>query len=577
MNPVTLRYTVRVPRPQSHRFSVEFHIQGSIPATIDLRLPVWTPGSYLVREFAKHINCVNASSSDSTVTIQKINKDTWRLHTSNAKNLTVSYEVFAYELSVRSSHLDDSHGYFNGANLFLYYPEWKHIPVTLIVAPPDTWNVATGLERISQSEFIYEADNYDALIDSPVEIGHFDFYEFEILNIPHQMAVWGEGPFPADKIMADLTRLIQTTAKMFGDGLPYTRYLFIVHLTDNIGGGLEHRNSASIALPRFLPTTEKGYERAMALFSHEYFHLWNVKRLRPNNLGPFDYQTENYTSLLWALEGFTDYYAWINLVRSGIVPVQRMLKHWGDEMQSLFSQPARNYQTLEESSQDTWIKFYRPDANRPNNTISYYQKGALVGLFIDLSLRSATGGRNSLDDVFASLWQDFGDQGYPQDAIETTIQRIGGPHVYHTLQQYISDTTWFDENILHFVGLEISKTFDPLPPTVELNMTVTQKDHRLIVNHVYRDGQAEVAGVSPGDEIVALDGYRIDEKQFKDRLTLYHPGDSITLTTFHYDKLRSLTITTGSPTPNRWRMTAMSPTTDEQRRQFQQWLGVPFP
>lgn len=575
-----IQYRVTMPEPQTHYFHVEARFEGPFDETFTVALPVWTPGSYLVRDFAKHVIHMSAWADDQPIPIAKIDKSRWQVAVpARTRQIRLNYAVYAYELTVRTSHLDDSHGYVNGATLFVYHEPWKNEPVTLSVEPPPGWTVTTALDRHPDSSgYSYHVPNYDVLVDSPLEIGPHHPHSFWVNGVLHELVVWGDGPLPLDRLLGDLTRMAEEAAALFG-GLPFSRYVFILHLTDRGGGGLEHANSASVQMPRSAFWQTDGYYRALSVFAHEYFHLWNVKRLRPTTLGPFDYQQENYTTLLWALEGFTDYYAPLLLVRAGILPVGHWLKSLGESLKSLQEMPGRLVQSLAEASFDAWIQFYRPDANSPNLSVSYYHKGALAALFLDLALRRATGGQASLDTVMVGLWQRYHDTGYPPDAVDAMIVDVGGPEFRGWLDRYIYGTADWDETVLHTVGLELTREYSrpESERPVYLGLKVADKEGKLLAETVYRYGPAEQAGIAPGDEIIALDGIRCRLSDWTVRLSQYHPGAVIHVSVFRRDILTHYAVIAESPRPDQWLIKPLTAATDAERRQFSAWTHQSWP
>ncbi len=579
---IALNYTVTMPRPTTHQFEVFLVIKGEVPPDFELRLPAWTPGSYLIREFSRHVGPVVAQIAGQPDTVcPKINKDTWSIHCpANTQEITVAYSVYAYELSVRTSYLDALRGYFNGANLFLYRPEWQQLPCTLSVVAPAEWDVACGLPQIGDPhQNTYYAENYDILVDSPVEIGPFRRISFEALGVPHDLVVTGHPEeLDIDRLIPDLKKIIQTTAAIFDNTLPYPYYLFIVHLTEKNGGGLEHRNSSSIDIPRFQSHTPEGYRRLLGLFAHEYFHLWNVKRLRPQNLGPFDYQSEVYTPLLWALEGITDYYAPLIVARSEILPVEATLTAWADALAKLSALPARHSVSLEESSRDAWIKFYRPDSNSPNSTVSYYHKGALAGLFIDLEIRQATHNQKSLDTVMGHLWEQYRDQGYPTEAFEETIVEVGGESLRPILNRYIRGTDWFDESVLASIGLKLSRDQKPseTPSLGSTGILLRAKTEPPIIQSVLAGSPAEAAGLAPDDVLIAANGYRITQDNWPVFTTQL--GPKMRLHAFHQGILTTVDLNVFEPEPDWWHFVAIdSPDIKAAKARFESWIGRSYP
>jgi len=378
-----MRYRLSMPEPHSHLFHVEAALEGP-GAEVVLALPVWTPGSYLVREFARHLEGFSAADEQGgPLAWERLDKHRFRVRCGGAARALFRYRVYANDLTVRTSHLDGSHGYANGASVLVYAEGRGQEPCTLEVFPPPGWRVTCPLDG-GPTEFT--ARDYDELVDSPIEIGTHALLEFAALGKPHTLAVWGKGELDLGAFAADLRRVVEQHGAMLG-GLPYSRYLFLVHLSDRRRGGLEHARSTTIHLSRMGFKPDKAYAEALSLAVHEFLHVWNVKKLRPAALQPYDYSREQYTRLLWWFEGVTSYYDHLLLVRAGLLPAPRYLKHLGEELTALERSPGAGKMSLEEASLTAWVKHYRPDENSGNSAVSYYRKGELAGLALDLFLR----------------------------------------------------------------------------------------------------------------------------------------------------------------------------------------------
>ena len=394
---IATSYVVAMPHPESHLFIVTLRIQNWSEPTLPLKMPVWTPGSYLVREYSRHVqhfsaHAVTSQTADITadqatdrtddhtvLAWQKVAKNHWLVQTpdnapdktSNPAEITITYTVFANELTVRTNHLDASHGYFNGAALFFYIPGWEKEPIQVTIAPPEPdWLVTTPLELIPGEDFTYRAADFDTLVDSPFEIGKHSLYEFTVEGKPHELAIWGVGNPEPERIIQDIQKIITVASQIFG-GLPYDYYVFLLHLTANNYGGLEHKNACSLIYPRFGFRTPEKYQNFMQLVAHEFFHLWNIKRIRPQALEIFDYNQENYTPSLWFSEGTTSYYDLIIPLRAGIYDAKTFLENLSKEITRLQTTPGRLLQPASESSFDAWIKLYRRDAHSDNSQVSY--------------------------------------------------------------------------------------------------------------------------------------------------------------------------------------------------------------
>ncbi|HEX4621286.1 MAG TPA: hypothetical protein VH208_06935 [Myxococcaceae bacterium] len=396
--PEPVRCRVAMSRPHSHLFEVEQQFPAGADDALVAEMPVWTPGSYLVREFARHVQDFTAFDGGGPLPVARLDKRRFKISI-RRQAVTLRYRVYANELTVRTSHLDATHGYFNGANLFFYTADSRNQAHRLTIAAPNGWKVFTSLDE-DGGDFV--ASNYDELVDSPVEVGPEEPLEFTAAGIPHRVVVWGEPSPPGARLVADLGKICEAEAKLFGE-LPPRRYLFLTYLTDKGRGGLEHMASTALLYPRFGLATPKGWEDFMTLAAHEYFHLWNVKRIKPKALVPFDYSQEVYTSLLWAFEGVTSYYDNLIVRRAEVMSVARYLTRLGETLTLLQSTPGRHAQSLADASWTSWIKHYRPDENSPNSAISYYLKGEVAGCLLDLEIRRATADEQSLDDVMRLL------------------------------------------------------------------------------------------------------------------------------------------------------------------------------
>ena len=344
----TIFYKVAMSRPTYHFFEVTLEVKNWQAAVLDLKMPVWTPGSYLVREYARNVQEFYAEGDGQILSSQKVSKNHWQVETEGIFEIRIHYRVFANELSVRTNHLDGSHGYFNGAALFCFIPGLEKTPITVtIIVPQSDWKVSTALPQVDEKVNTYLAKDFDTLVDSPFEIGTQRVYDFAVLGKPHQLAIWGQGNADPDKIIQDTTKIIETEAGLYG-GVPYERYLFILHLSNNGFGGLEHKNSCCLNYSRFGFRAKDKYQRFLQLVAHEYFHLWNVKRLRPKALEVFDYERENYTTSLWFSEGTTSYYDILIPLRSRIYDRQIFLKNLGKEITRFLAIPGRKIQPLSE-------------------------------------------------------------------------------------------------------------------------------------------------------------------------------------------------------------------------------------
>lgn len=586
----TITYTIAMPHPTTHLFAITIDITDADESDVDLLLPSWTPGSYMVRDYARHVQEFAAETGGKALYWHKVAKDMWRIATGGAATLRVTYNVYAFELTVRTSHLDDSHGYMNNANLLMYVAEHQHEPLTLRVVTPSNWKVTTGLELLDHEATNgtthtthFAAHDYDELVDCPIECGDHRLLSFEVDGIAHRMALWGHGNEDTQRIVQDTQRIVETQRNLFGS-LPYSHYTFILHLADGRGGGLEHRNSVTNLVDRWTFQPHHYYERFLALQSHEFFHVWNVKRIRPAPLGPFNYRGENYTRLLWAMEGITNYYDRLILCRAGLITPERYLDLVSEDILTLQSQPGRNLQSLEESSFDAWIKFYRPDENSANSSTSYYLKGCLVALMLDLEIRQRTNNTRSLDDVLRYLFANYpiSEPGIPEaGGMLAAVEAVAGPAdgAYALLfARYIAGTEELDYNrALGHAGLRLEWSYKEARsdgPPAWLGVKTKQEAGRTLVAYVPSNSPAYSAGIYAGDELVALNGYRVDEARLTARLSEGAPGDAISLILFRRDELIEVTVTLGPAPYDRLRISYETQSTNQQQELQHAWLGI---
>lgn len=574
--PFQLEYTVAMSQPESHLFEVTLQLQNWQADTLDLKMPVWTPGSYLVREYSRHLQDFSAASGEVSLSWHKLGKNHWQIQTRGHRAIAVRYRIFANELTVRTNHLDGTHGYFNGAALFFFVPGFQQQPIRVRIVPPHAdWRVMTALPEVAANTF--EAKDFDTLADSPFEIGQHQVYPFEALGKPHEYVIWGQGNYQADQLIRDTQKIIEVEANLFG-GLPYDRYKFLLHLTSQSFGGLEHKDCCSLIYSRLGFRAKDKYDRFMQLVAHEFFHLWNVKRIRPKALEVFDYESENYTPSLWFSEGTTSFYDLIVPYRAGIYDARNYLKILGQEISRYLTTPGRLVQPLSESSFDAWIKLYRPDANSANSQISYYLKGEMVTLLLDLAIRIKHQNQRSFDDIMRQMWEQFGkdEKGFTEAELRSTIQSVAGFDLTNFFDRYVDGTEElpFDEYLAGF-GLRLASNAESdLPPFT--GMTVKTEHGREIIKFVEVGSPAQQSGIDAGDELIAIDNLRVSANQLEDRLRDYKPGDTIAVAVFHGDELNVRSLTLGSPRATQYRVEVLENPASTQQQNFEGWLGVPL-
>ncbi|MFO0601291.1 MAG: PDZ domain-containing protein [Myxococcaceae bacterium] len=572
-----VRYRVSMPQPHSHLFEVEATFPAGHPQLL-VSLPVWTPGSYLVREYSRHVQEFSAS-----VPFERLDKRTFRLDTKGGP-ATCRYKVYANELTVRTSHLDGTHGYFNGATLFFYAENQRHLPCHVSIDAPKGWRTTVALDEVNGA---FVAKDYDELVDSPFEIGPHTPITFTAANVPHEVVLWGEPQLDEKKLVTDLTRIIETEAAIFG-GLPMKRYVFFVYGTDKGRGGLEHKASTALLFPRNGFSSSKGWEDFLTLCAHEYFHLWNVKRVKPRRLVPFDYAQENYTELLWFFEGGTSYYDNLLTRRAGLMGGGRYLTRMGESLTSLHTTPGRKVMPLVDASMVAWTKHYRPDENTPNTAISYYLKGEIVCLLLDLTIRRATNDQRSLDDVLRLLWKRFGDEsGVPEGGVEAACSEVAGTSLQAFFDRALRGTSELDYEVLSHVGLEAK--FRTRESATDKGGTPPRKSAEKIegwVGIVPRSGPgiatvldgspAMKAGLYADDEVVALDGLKCDATQLTNRVEDRKPGETVKVTVFRRDRLVEVPVVLeAKPADGVW-LQKVERATEQQKASWLAWLGTPW-
>ena len=576
-----IAFTVSMSKPYTHLFEVEMRVNDApLPAQINLVMPVWAPGSYLIREFERHVQDFAAKDGQGReLRWEKTNKNTWRVETNGAREMVVTYRVYANDLSVRTNDLNDRHAYWNSVALLMYPEGQLNVPSTLRIVPFGDWKVATGLPAVPGKPNTFRAENFDILYDSPFEVGKFKTVSFEVRGVPHRIVIDGEGNYDLERMRRDVQKVVETEVAMMGE-IPYHDYTFILHAADKDDGGLEHLNSTSLIVERHKFWSDSDWKKFLSLVAHEFFHLWNVKRIRPDALGPFDYTRENYTRLLWVAEGITEYYAPLTLRRARLISEQDYLEAVSKNIQSLQDTPGRLLMSVEEASFDAWIKYYRPDENASNTQVSYYTKGALVGLLLDLEIRKLSKGAKSLDDVMRYLYAEFykKNRNYTPADFQRACELMAGASLENFFVRYVHGREELDYNsALQTVGLQLGETDQTKPPaeSTYLGIDVAQEGDRLMIKKVVSGTPAYDQGLNTGDQIVALDGERVNRDSYLARLREKRPGDTVNLTLFRDDDLRSFAIKLGKRAVVDYRVVTVKQPTPEQVRQYKAWLAMP--
>jgi len=572
--PASLRYTLAMPAPKSHYFEVKMELGGFPADYTDVKLPVWAPGSYLVREYAKNVEGFEArTASGQPLAAEKINKNTWRVRHAKQVNFQVSYRVYAFELSVRTSFIDADHGYSNGSNVFMYPAENKKLGSTVVVQPAAGWAQVSTALRPAPGKFTYKAASYDELADSPIEIGNQKVLEFTANGTPHQVAMCGTYTADETKLLADMKRVCEEAHRVVGQN-PLDHYLFIVHNLERGGGGLEHLYSTTLEVGRTAYGTEAGMKSFLGLMAHEYFHLWNVKRIRPVALGPFNYDQENYTHMLWVSEGMTEYYSKQILTRAGVLSREEYLGKLGNAITEVENTPGNRIQSAAESSFDAWIKYYRPNENANNTQISYYSKGDLIGTWLDLNIAQATSGAKHLDDVFRLLYDTYykkAGRGFTDQEYQDAVATVAGRRFDEFFRNSVYDTKPIDfATALAYAGLTLTSA--PLSAEGTLGANFSNRTGKLLVASVVRDGAAWNTGLSATDEVLLINGAAPSEETVK-ALVSSPVGTDVKLQVRRDGLSRDITLKALPNADRKFTVQPVASPTAAQQKVLAKWLG----
>lgn len=565
--------------PNAHYVDVKMNISGINKDFIDVKMPVWAPGSYLVREFSKNVEQFTVKGAgEKSASFEKVNKNTWRIATAGSQKIEISYKVYAFEISVRTSFVDDSHAFLSPTGIFMYVDGMLQLPSVVTVRPHQGWSkVSTGLEPVKGKPFTYYASDFDVLFDSPIEVGNQDVFEFTAAGIKHEVAMYGGGNYDKAKLSADMAKIIEAEMSIFRD-MPNKRYVFIVHNFQSGGGGLEHLNSTVLGASRDAYNTDKGYKGFLSLVAHEYFHLWNVKRLRPAALGPFDYSTENYTTDLWISEGFTAYYDNLILRRTNAYTPEAYLNILSSDIETVSNQPGAGIQPVAESSFDAWIKYYRPNENSKNTGISYYNKGAVLGMILDLEIINATKGAKGLDDVLKAMYDEYfvkQNRGFTSEEFKVMAEKIGGISLDNFYRDYVHRAAPINFQVhLDHAGLVLVDEYAGLN-TPSLGLTATSKDGKLSVVSVTRAGTAWTDGISVNDEIIAINGNRMSDPAGVEKLIANKKvGDKVDVLLSRDGLVRTLSVTLKKENKGKFRIEAAKDASTQQFAVRKKWLNL---
>lgn len=574
--PTPHRYRITPKDPGAHIFEVALTVANPDATGQVFSIAAWVPGSYLIRDLARHVVSIRAEGDGQEIGLTKIDKSSWQSDACDTA-MTLIAEIYAYELNVRGAHLDTTHGFFDGACVFPVVVGQENLPCEVDIRPPagssgQDWRIVTSMTPVDAPQYgfgRFSAGDYAELIDHPVEMGNLQIGEFEAGGIPHVIAVRGHVHFDIARVCHDLSTLCNYQLQLMGMPRGFDRYVFLLYVQENTYGGLEHRWSSSLACSRRdLPRRgESGvsdeYRKFLGLCSHEYFHLWNVKRMMPGKFVPYDLRAEVHTGLLWVFEGITSYYDHLVLVRCGLITPKSYLEHIARAITRLTRTRGRLRQSIEEASFDAWTHFYRQDANSSNATVSYYTKGALVALALDLTIRKDSDGKVTLDDVMRECWMRYGDtgEGMPERGFETIARNVSGLELADFFERFVRGTTDLPlQGLLKEVGVILhmrpasgskdlgGKPADKkTPPPTWLGAVLVDRNTDSMFSVVHSGSPAERAGIAPGDIAVALDNLRLNAATLDVRLREHHVGDTVTITVFRDEHLMKFPVKLAAP------------------------------
>lgn len=527
----SINYKLSTPKPQDHYFKVEMELNDFEEKEVLIKLPVWAPGSYLIREFSKNLNLVTAKDeSEKSIEVIKKEKNAWLIKKGKSKKVTVEYEVYAFELSVRTSFLDATHGFVSPSGVFMYVDGYKEMSGAVEVElHPVFSKVTTALEEdkkdlTDKTRKYFRFKNYDELADCPIEIGNQEIFSFQAAGVEHVVAIYGNGNQDIDRLKIDMAAIVESATAVFGQN-PNKKYTFIIHNVQDGHGGLEHSNSTVLSVNRWTYSGSE-YKGFLSLVAHEYFHLWNVKRIRPFELGPFDYDEENYTSLLWVMEGFTSYYDKLLLRRAGYYTQEEYVAKLFSTINYVEATPGNRVQPVAHASFDAWIKAYRPNENSRNTTISYYSKGSVLAALIDAMIIKQTKGTKCLDHFLRQLYSVYFEgkkRGCTEQEFKQELEKFTGLDLTNFFNDFVYGTEVPDYNAYFSpLGLTVQ---DGSKPTSDSGLSLNTEGGKVIVRDIRRGSTAENAGLSVNDEIIGCNGFRVDQRSLEDMLKASRSGD----------------------------------------------------
>jgi predicted metalloprotease with PDZ domain len=589
VNDKFIQFSIDLNQGQKHLFNISLQLDCASRNQV-LSMPVWAPGSYMVREFSQHIIEINAYSENEKIKIDKVNKNTF-ITNNTTNNLRINYLIYAFDSSIRAAFIDDLQAFFNGTSLFLRPHEILDLKYKINILKPNekkysNWQVATVLNSVNVDEQgfgTYVALDYDTLVDCPVQISPMKRLNFNVCNTEHEIVLVSDvRNFNESRLKKDLALLCKTQINIFGDTPPFKNYLFIARFEEGGFGGLEHMNSSMLLCnPYALPQDEisepdVNYRSFLSLCSHEYFHAYNVKRIKPIEFCPYNYEEESYTKMLWLFEGFTAYYDDLMLKKASLISAESYLSLLAKNISNLLKNPGRKMQNLAESSFDTWIKFYRPHENSHNTNISYYLKGSLLALFIDLTIRINTQHKKSLDDVMNYCFLNHGNQtGISEEIFLSVLKEIGLINIQELKEDFIYGLKELPlSSMLDKFGIETIFSIEDESVSSSLGLKIKFDHQRAFVQSVDYNWPATNAGLSPNDEIISINKIRIDEKNYHDMLVSLKPEQQIEILYARKKQVFSTVLTTAHKPQDSCKLVIKKSISPEEKNALGQWLKI---
>lgn len=584
----TAHYIIELDEAASHRMHIEARIPAEGVDSVTLWMAVWTPGSYKIRDYSKNIEELKASdSAGRSLPVEKLTKNRWQITCADSDEVVVQYRAYGRTQSVRNCFIDSDGAMLNGAATFLIPEGGEEGPFDVRIVLPDGWTrceTSLPLHPDGASSH-YLATDIDNLFDNPIVAGDLHVESFEVDEIPHWLVFQGDRSlWDCKKAAEDVHRIVEEQIRFWGI-IPYRGYRFLNVIAES-GGGLEHLDSTLMLTSRWSYRDKKRYRGWLGLVSHEFFHTWNVKRLRPRALGPFDYHQEVYTDDLWVVEGITSYYDDLLLARAGLLNRKQYLENLSKQIGSLQKTPGRLVHPLATTSRDAWIKHYHPDENSVNSTISYYTKGAVIGFLLDAKIRETSGGTHNLDEVMRLAYHRYsGDRGYESVEFRSTASEVAGTDLSDWFRFHVDEAKELDYSAaLAWLGLRFKdpnankeddekKAEDKEPKEGWMGLETSDRGGRVVISSVRLGTPAFASGLNVDDEILAIAGYRLLPGQWKSRRKQHPPGSTVTVMVSRRGAVREIEITLLEEPEENWKLEVNPKASEEQKVRLAAWLG----